>query len=106
MMALRIGSRQLIAAAEWRLANEQISQPTYDFLEIAACDEAFAEAIENGASELELRHLLREQGVACLLSDALQKVAAGTTDISEVKRMSWVELHNPTTGGMDPREGT
>ena len=69
--------------------------------EIAACEDAMSTAIEDGASELELRQLLRRHGIPSLSSDALQKVASGLTGINEVDKMSWVELRSSEFGTVE-----
>jgi type II secretory ATPase GspE/PulE/Tfp pilus assembly ATPase PilB-like protein/nucleotide-binding universal stress UspA family protein len=58
--------------------------------EVALPDVAICEAIEQGASEEELRQLLRSKGTRSLLADGLNKVRDGITTLDEVRSMTWV----------------
>jgi type II secretory ATPase GspE/PulE/Tfp pilus assembly ATPase PilB-like protein len=48
-----------------------------------------AEAIQEGASERELREALRSSGTPSLLADSLQKVSEGVTSLEEALGMKW-----------------
>jgi type II secretory ATPase GspE/PulE/Tfp pilus assembly ATPase PilB-like protein len=56
--------------------------------EIGIITPDLAEAIENGQTERQLRHLLRSDGVKSLMADGLQKVRNGITTLQEVRSMS------------------
>jgi general secretion pathway protein E len=58
--------------------------------EVAINTPEFAEAIEEGWSELQLHQLLRDRGTPSLAADALQKVREGVTTLEEVHTMAWV----------------
>jgi type II secretory ATPase GspE/PulE/Tfp pilus assembly ATPase PilB-like protein len=58
--------------------------------EVSTDFDLFRTAITAGATEDELRNLLREAQVPTLLDDALTKVASGVTTAAEVQSMSWV----------------
>lgn len=60
--------------------------------EVALNTPEFAEAIEEGWSELQLRQLLRDQGTPSLIADALRKVRDGKTTLEEVRTMAWTNL--------------
>jgi general secretion pathway protein E len=55
-------------------------------------DRRIREAIESGASEDELRSLVRSAGTVSLRSDALAKVRDGITTLDELRTMTWARL--------------
>jgi hypothetical protein len=60
--------------------------------EIAARSPALGTAIVEGATEEEMRKLLRQAQVATLVDDALEKVRAGVTSVAEVAAMTWISV--------------
>jgi type II secretory ATPase GspE/PulE/Tfp pilus assembly ATPase PilB-like protein len=60
--------------------------------EVVVPDRAIRDAIEQGASEDELRDLLRSRGTQSLMADALAKVRDGITSLDEALGMSWVSF--------------
>ena len=60
--------------------------------EVVVPDRAIRDAIEQGASEDELRDLLRSHGTQSLMADALAKVRDGVTSLDEAHGMSWVSF--------------
>ncbi len=60
--------------------------------EVMTPNRALCQAIEQDASEDDLRHLIREQDIPTLASDALDKVRAGVTSLAEARGMSWARL--------------
>ena len=68
--------------------------------EIAVLDNWLAEAIEDDASELELRKALRQQNIPSLGQSALEKVADGTTELDEIRRVTSLELAELSTDKM------
>jgi len=77
-----------------RVGCERCKQTGYfdriGIFEVVEVTPTIASAIQQKATEDELRHLLREGGVASLATDALRKVAAGVTDLDELKRIAWL----------------
>ena len=55
--------------------------------EVVVAEDAFTDLISGGATEHELRRLIRETGTPDLTSDALTKVFDGITDLSEALAM-------------------
>lgn len=60
--------------------------------EVVVPDRAIRDAFEQGASENELRDLLRSRGTQSLMADALAKVRDGVTSLDEAHGMSWVSF--------------
>jgi type II secretory ATPase GspE/PulE/Tfp pilus assembly ATPase PilB-like protein len=60
--------------------------------EVVVPDREFRAAIESGASEDELRSVIRSQGTTSLRSDALLKVQSGATSLDELRAMTWARL--------------
>lgn len=57
--------------------------------EVALINRTIRDSISQGASELAIRQLLRGEGTPSLHADALRKVAAGVTSLSEVQQYHW-----------------
>lgn len=58
--------------------------------EVVACSGELSDAIAQGASEKEIRQIMRSQGYMSIGGDALTKVADGTTSIEEAMSVSWL----------------
>ncbi len=58
--------------------------------EIVILDNTLREAIEQGASQHELREIMRSNGVKSLECDALVKVREGTTTYQEAQQIRWL----------------
>jgi len=67
--------------------------------EVVAGFPAISQAIAAGATEDELRVLLREAGVYSLTDDALEKTAQGLTTVAEVESMTWANVAPLPEGG-------
>ncbi len=66
-----------------------ISTTAIGVYEAALAAGPVAEAIQEGASERELREALRSSGTPSLLADSLQKVSEGVTSLEEALGMKW-----------------
>lgn len=60
--------------------------------EVVGPDHGIRDAIQRGASEDELRSLIRSGGTCSLRSDALAKVRDGVTALDELNTMTWARL--------------
>jgi type II secretory ATPase GspE/PulE/Tfp pilus assembly ATPase PilB-like protein len=58
--------------------------------EVAVADSALRELIARGASEEEIREVIRAAGVPSLSHDGLIKALAGLTSLEEVQQMRWM----------------
>ena len=67
--------------------------------EVVADFPAVSQAIAAGATEDELRVLLRRAGAPALIDNALAKAANGLTTVAEVQSMTWANASPPREGG-------